>query len=498
MLVDPASWPEVARLNALPNANLIAPGQVLKLPFRLLRSAQVPATVISVQGQVTVNGRPVQAGDKLPTGQTLQTAEASSAVLQLGDGSRVKLTPLSEAGLDEHRRFDLRANTSANGADEGLFASTMRLVRGGIEVLATKVLRAKPLEVTTPTAVIGVRGTEYRVHLDAAGSGTEVLEGQVRADATSGSGADVPEGFGAAMRPGQSPSLVALAAAPDLGRVPARFERPLVRFRVGGEATPLRVQVAADASFDKLVRDERVAAGSEVRIAGLDDGTWQVRVRRVDDQGVEGYDARREIVLKARPEPPAAMAPRAAGKVPAGAVPMAWAENTEATTYRLQVARDAAFKRLVAEPAALKGNSAEVKLDETGTYFWRLASIKADGDQGPWGDAQSFELRPLPQPPAGGLAADGKSLELNWSGRAQDRQQVQLASDPAFEQMLAQAELTQSRWTVPTPDQPGTAYFRYRSVEPDGFTTPWSSTLKIEIPRSWNFLWMIAPFLLVL
>ncbi len=498
LLVSEAAWPEVAQLNGLRNPNFITPGQVLKMPLRLLRGAQVPAKVLSVEGNVTLAGQRVKAGDALPQGQVLQTATASSALLQLGDGSRVKVMPLTEAGLDEHRHFDLRPNAAAGEASEGLFASTMRLVRGSIEVLASKVQRAKPLEVTTPTAVIGVRGTEYRVHAQVAQSSTEVLEGKVRADANDADGAEVPAGFGATLQAGVAPKVVALPPAPDLGGVPARFERPLVRFASPAPEAPVRVQVAADEKFERLVRDLRVAAGREVRIAGLEDGPWQMRVRRVDALGVEGYDAQRGFTLKARPEPPAPMGPRLAAKMPVGAVNLAWAENIEADHYRLQVATDPSFSQPLQDKPAVKGAKTDLQLGQAGVYHWRLAAVRADGDQGPWGDPQMFELRPLPEPPAGGVAPDGKSLSLSWVGRAQDKQQVELATDAAFSQVIARQELSQAQWELPVPDVSGKVYFRYRSVEPDGFTTPWSSTLVIELPRNWNYLWIIAPLLLAL
>jgi len=498
LLVTPAAWPEVARLNALRNPNLITAGQTLQVPLRLLRSAQVPARIVSLEGDVKIGGLPARVGDSISPGQTLTTAGASSAVLQLGDGSRIKLAPLSDVALDEHRRFDLRPNAKGGAETEGLFASTMRLVRGSIEVLATKVLRAKPLEVTTPTAVIGVRGTEYRVHHENTLSGTEVLEGKVRADAVGAAGADVAAGFGAALQAGRAPEVVALAAAPDLSGLPARFERPLLRFALPGETTALRVQVAADPAFDHLVRDEQVAAGAEARIAGLDDGTWHLRARRIDARGIEGYNSQREISLKARPEPPAPLGASARAKMAVGRVSLAWAQNTDAATYRLEVARDPAFADVVHKAEGLTGSAAEASLAEAGIYHWRLASVRANGDRGPWGDAQSFELRPLPEPPAGGLQGDGKSLELSWSGRPQDKQQVELARDAAFTQIVAQAELTEARWQVPTPAQSGSVYFRYRAIEADGFVTPWSSTLKIEVPRDWSFLWLLMPLVLAL
>ena len=76
-----------------------------------------------------------------------------------------------------------------------------------------------------------------------------------------------------------------------------------MRFALPGETTALRVQVAADAAFDRIVSDQRLEPGTELRIAGLSDVTWQLRSRRIDGQGLEGFDANRSFVLKARPAP---------------------------------------------------------------------------------------------------------------------------------------------------------------------------------------------------
>ena len=51
---------------------------------------------------------------------------------------------------------------------------------------------------------------------------------------------------------------------------------------------------------------------------------------------------------------------------------------------------------------------------------------------------------------------------------------------------------------LPPPSAGGTYFFRYRSVEPDGYVSPYSSTLKIEVPRDWKLLWLLAPLLLLL
>ena len=502
MLVTPQSWREVATLNKLRDPNRINPGQVLRIPQRLMRSAPAPAKLVSVVGDVRVDGAAGVVGTEVAEGQKLQTADGASAVLAMADGSRLRLPPSSLAEVAASRRYGGRNNDEPS-ANDGWFAGALRVLRGSVEVFATKVLRAKPLEVITPTAVVGVRGTQFRVSFDDAANAStrsEVVEGVVRLDAGKQSpGVDLRAGFGAVNdATGAAARVAKLLDAPDLAAVPELFERPLVRFKSVAPADVLRVQVAEDSAFDRIVSDQRVPAGTDVRIAGLDDARWYLRARRVDAQGIEGFDASRAFVLKARPEPPAYRAPRADAKQSIGAVEFAWAANVAAPRARLQVASDAAFSTILLDRDNIEGAVASAPFDMAGVYHWRLASVRADGDHGPFGDAQRFELRPLPEPPKGGPAADGKSLVFNWSGRPEDRQQVQLARDQNFTEIIAQDELKSAEWVLPTPGRGGQYFFRYRSVEPDGFVSPYSSTLSIEVPRDWSLLWLLLPVLFAL
>lgn len=489
LMIDGAGWREVARLNRLADPNRIYPGQVLQIPERLMRSRALAATLVAARGEVRVADRPADAGSALAEGQTVSTGEQSSAIVELADGSRVKLGPSTLAEIVASREYALRSNQPPEA--EGRFGGLLRLIQGSIEVFATKVLRAKPLEVTTPTAVVGVRGTQYRVGSEAASTHAEVLDGTVHAGSAAGGEAiPLPAGYGVSIDAStRTPTAQVLAPAPDLSGIAPRYERPLVRFALpAGPAH--RVQVASDASFDHIVYDAPVAPNAEVRVAGLDDATWYVRAHAVAPDGLGGLDASRSFVLKARPEPPALSAPRPNGKLPAGEVQLGWARNPDAPTYRVQVAPGGAgFDAPLVQRDGLAGAEATLPALPPGRYQWRMAGVRADGDVGPWGDPQSFELRPLPEAPTGGMSGDGRQLTLAWSGRPEDRQQVELARDPAFTQSVIRAELTEPQWTLPRPDQPGTYYFRYRSVEPDGYVSPWSGTLQIEVPRNWRDIW---------
>jgi len=284
----------------------------------------------------------------------------------------------------------------------------------------------------------------------------------------------------------------------DLSPLPRRFELPLVRLVIPEANGPTRVQVAADPEFNATVSDQRTDTGAEVRIAGLDDGTWNLRVRRIGERGIEGRDATLAFVLKARPEPPAYSAPRSDAKQSVGNVDFAWAQNVGAPNARIQVALDAEFSRLAIDRDNLPDGRARAELAGPGTYYWRLASIRPDGDHGPFGDPQKFELREMPTPPAGALSSDGKSLVFKWSGRPGDRQRVELARDPQFNDILAREELDGAEWQPTVPASAGRYYFRYRSVEADGYVSPYSQTLMLEVPRDGSAWWLLLPLLLVL
>ena len=210
------------------------------------------------------------------------------------------------------------------------------------------------------------------------------------------------------------------------------------------------------------------------------------------------------VQAQAELAPPAVMAPRPRAKLQAGMVDFAWESNLQAAGYRLQIAAvDAAgrvdFAQPLVDTPGIAQPRAQIRLDGPGLYQWRLAGLAADGSSGPWGEASSFDLRPEPGPPQGGMAADGKTVELSWgSGPPGTRYLVDLARDADFKDIASQADLDAAQWTLPRPGQPGSYYFRYRRVEPDGYVSPLSGSLRIEIKPDLSGLWFLLISLLMI
>ena len=304
MLIDPKTWPEVAKFNQLKNPGVIASGQNLDIPLRLLKSKASGGKVISAEGDATLGGVKMQPGATLADGSQIKTGANSSAVIELGDGSRVKILPNSLAQVVTNRDYAMR-DASASGSTNW-FSGLMRLTEGALEALASKTTkRATPLQIETPTSVVGVRGTEFRVAFDdplGKASRTEVIEGKVRADnPAQASGADLPMGTGAVVKPTEREvKVVTLLPAPDLTAIPSDVLKPQGSWPMPAlaGASGYHVQVASDEQFDKIVRDLKVASNASADLASLPNGNWFARVRGIDAVGLEGYNSVKLIAVK--------------------------------------------------------------------------------------------------------------------------------------------------------------------------------------------------------
>jgi hypothetical protein len=304
-------------------------------------------------------------------------------------------------------------------------------------------------------------------------------------------GAAVPVAL-AAPEPAPAAAL-SLPRAPDLGGVPAAFDRLPIRFHVPGN-TALRVQVADDAAFDHIRLDLHLGADDDVRIPQLADGRWHLRVRSISPEGLEGLDAVREFDLHARPESPFLVEPPANAKRPVGDVTLRWTHNPDAATYAVEVARDAQFAQIGLRDEHVHGEQIVFHPVDTdygaadGVYWWRALSVDATGHRGAWGDPEALILRPTPRAPIAHVSPDGAAIELTWGGLQEDRVEVEMARDDAFRQIVARGEFGAASGKLGRPPV-GTYFVHYRFVEPDGFMTAWSGSSKVDVASNWHQAW---------
>jgi len=389
MLVRPSAWAEVARFNQMKDPNFITPGQRINIPLRLLKYQTSEARVISVAGDVRLAGAPVAVGAAVPEGARLATGANSSAVVQLGDGSQVKLLPGTLADVVNNRGYAMR-DASASGSTTW-FSGLIRLAQGTLETVATRIQnRATPLQIETPTSLVGVRGTQFRVGYEdpaARNARTEVVEGQVRADnPAQQSGADLPGGTGAIINPAEREvRVVKLLPAPDLSALPAELNKPqaLLPMPALPGAAAFRVQVASDQGFDRIVRDLKVTTAS-VDLGSLDIASWYARVRGIDAQGLEGFDSVKVLSIKEVIPPVRWRLESSTLSLRDGRNVLDWSARQEGgrggalARFSIELASDAAFANVTQRGDVA---SPQVSLGELkpGTYYLRMRPLSVEG-----------------------------------------------------------------------------------------------------------------------
>lgn len=477
-LAKPADWPKVQRLNKVPDPRRLVPGSTLRIPVELLREESVQAEVLSVAGTASKgDGARLAAGERLAPGTVIRTGQDGFVTVRAPDGALIALQPGSEARLTGIGRY---VNTD-------IFSTVVRMISGRVEAAVDKLRGPSRFEVQTDLAVAGVRGTRFRV---AAITGekpraqSEVLEGAVEfAGKAPGAKVDIAAGFGSVTDDAGSPRAPAqLLQSPSFAATDALQERLVTRFRfpaVAG-AGSYRAQVARDRDFRTGIA-EGVFNTPEIKFAELADGDYFLRARAVDALGLEGRDAVFAFRLKARPEPPLASAPAANGKLRATNAEFAWAAQPEANSYRLQVAEDEAFTRIIHDEA-VAGEAFTSKAIPFGEYFWRVRSIKGAGptaDAGPWGDVRKFALRPPPKTPDP-PEESASGLMFSWAAEPGQTFLFQVARDALFANMLIERNLTEPRITIPAP-QPGTYFLRVRAVDADGFVGPFTAPQRFSV-----------------
>ncbi|MGE0498369.1 MAG: FecR domain-containing protein [Ramlibacter sp.] len=386
LLVRPDAWAEVARFNRMKDPTFIKPGQRVNIPLRLLKFEPASARIISTAGDVRLGGTAATVGMAVPEGGRLQTAANSSAIVELGDGSQVKLLPNTLAEVVSNRGYAMR-DASASGSTTW-FSGFMRLSLGALETAAARIQnRATPLQIETPTSLVGVRGTQFRVAYDdpvSRNARTEVVEGLVRADnPAQQSGADLPGGTGAIINPAvREVRVVKLLPAPDLTAQPGELTRPVtvLPMPVLAGATAFRVQVASDDRFSRIVRDLKVTAPG-VDLASLDNANWYTRVRGIDAQGLEGLDAVKLIAIKAPTRwrvTSSSLSIRNGQNVLAWTAEQANGQPLSAPRYSAELASDEAFGNVLGR---FESTGPQLTLGDLkpGVYYLRLHATLADG-----------------------------------------------------------------------------------------------------------------------
>lgn len=495
-------WKRVQVLNNVRLDRQIPPGTKLLFPMDILKYQPASAQVVQVRGSAQLlhagsqSGTPLKAGTELRSGDRIVTSAGANVSVNFADGSELLILESSEVVMD----------TLSAWGRTGMVDTRVRLQGGRVNT------RVKPSQgpgsryhIITPAAVAAVRGTQFRVAAADRGAVTrsEVTEGTVNVGAQR-NGQAIEAGYGLVSEAGKPPQAPRqLLPAPDLGATAARQRTLPLQFEWAAQpgAKGYRLQIAPNQRFETLIANQ-LTDKPRLQWHDLPDGRYALRVRAIDELGLEGLDSIMEFEVDVRPLAPQPVV-LGGGTLTREARPQfAWKSDTADQSYRFELATDPEFRQLVKTTLVDGRQTTLTDPLKGGEYFWRVASVTPAGEQGPFSGAQHFVYRPpigMPQVIRAPVIDDA-TVEFDW--QAVDNAvayRFQLSADPEFREIVAEQRVTEPRVVIERPASK-VYFFRISAENAQAETSPFTQARELEVPphNYWGLLILLLPLLVAL
>ncbi len=302
-------WQKLQKLNNIIDPNYIPPGMQIRFPLAWLKIKRAPVRVLELTGEVSATSSQtgttvlLKPGATLFKGDEIQTGSNGNVLLKFIDSSLLRLQKNS------HLIFGVQNTYS----DSGVLDAQMHLPQGRLEAdINPEQKQGTRFEIHTPAAITGVRGTVFRVSMEADQKlgRTEVTDGQVAVSGAAGETIEVRANFGTVVVVGEPPSIPKqLLPSPDLSQLPDHIDHLPVIFdwpAIDG-AELYRAQIISKTTgASALLIDEEALAKPQLHAAELPEGDYLLRVRATDANGLEGMNAEHTftLVVPVEPAPP--------------------------------------------------------------------------------------------------------------------------------------------------------------------------------------------------
>ncbi len=496
-LVSIRYWKELQTLNKVEDPLNIPPGKKLRFPVAWLKSGASVGQLVALAGEVQVidqrtsKVKQAQKNMILWENDTLKTLAGGSATLQFSDGSKIQLLSNSE----------LKLGSLISYGATGMAETRARLNQGRSQNrVKPKTGPASRFEISTPSAIAAVRGTEYRITSDPNGeSKTEVLQGEV--GVKSGDEKNVvPKGFGLVSFPHQKPlDPIKLLGPPDLSKVQTTIDRLPFALDIGfiHGAVKYRLQLSDSHEFETLLHDSTYPPG-KVNCPDLPDGKYFFRIRGIDENGLEGLDSVLPFVMNAHPLPPLQIAPAAETFVKETTPTFTWSEPQGAASYKFQLAPDELFEQILIDEMAHPATNYTLSFKlNPGIYFWRVATTDNKGKTGPFSDPLPFRRSPS-NPDISGSELDNKEMVFRWrKGKHDQKYRCQISSDTEFESIVSDEVVTKPQYSFKNFSY-SSYYIRVANIDADGYQGPFSPFQKVVVTTPSYWAWFVPGFLLIM
>lgn len=486
----PRLWPQLQAYNHVANPRRLRPGSVLRIPYQLLPAGSAEVDFVRGQASTTADtgasASPLQAGQALREGARVQVAPDSFVTVRLADGTLIRVQADTDLRLQQLRRRGRAGDAQ----------SVLELRRGSVESSVPPGRDgARRFQVRTPKATTSVRGTRFAVTLApdertlaAVTEGSLAVAPQLAGTAEAATLLDAGHGVVVAAD-GQMGMPRALLPAPELSGLPDTLHDAdflnISLAPVAG-AVAYQVQVAHDADFIQTLRSG-IFSTPQVRLPALQDASYHLQVRAIDEGGLPGNVAQRPITIKAHPIAPLYQTPAPGGTLSRTQGELLCTPVAGVARYRIQVAADAGFAAPLLDETSAQQCAARVEQLAPGNYYWRAASVRdlpgGANDQGPYAPGQAFTVANNPSAPnAADLQSrgDGPELQLRWPGEPGQRFRLQLAATEDFAAPLVDERLSEPAWTA-SGVAPGAYFVRIQTRDPSGLESSFSTPRLLRV-----------------
>lgn len=491
-LNDMEYWSKLMYLNKLPDSDYLAPGTLVRIPEEWLKKRNAKAELVYSIGEIDImlpnserlslNSKGLEKGKtiSLLQGSVIRTGANALATIVFDEGSRLLLESNSELKLDDLSLL----------GDGTLADMKLHLNKGSISNdIKVNQNRDTRYEVITPLAMTSVRGTEFRVnagHEKSQSTIAEVLRGKiVIASLNSEKNFDVVKGRAAIVDSQGQVLLKDMPKAPNLAGLPNIIERLPINITLPDVADIVgyrTIIVLEGENTDKPVSD-RTSKGARILSHDMiKNGRYTMILSAIDIHGLVGEEARHDFILNARPLPPIAISPQEKEAVAAPLIRFKWAKSADAKSYRMRVAKDAAFKEIVVEESGLK--RPEFLLTSrlpSGQYFWKVATIDKTDHNGPFSDPIQFKVMP-PSPKLDEAKIMNSEVTLRWASAGEGmKYRYQVANDRGFENIVF-GKIVNQNFDKIVNLIPKSYYFRMQVIDQEGNEGAWGRPQSFTVP----------------
>ena len=410
LLADSRDAGQLMGYNGQARDAALEPGSTLQIPVQWLERRPRPAEAVDVRGQAWRTTHPegtrnlLKEGDRLNVGDGVRTARDGYARIRLADGSTLAIEP------DTRLQFN-RLTQYGRGA---MADTRMNLEQGRIEThVEPTEENGSRFEIHTPSAVAAVRGTRFGLEAREDGTLLEVHEGEVWFG-TRRNTQPIREGYSAFLEsgPGSEPEIKPLPpgsqiasyeASPESGedararpatlRTPARDatveqDRPQFQWSLQGNSEQARVEVARTSGFEETTATSAWQSGESARLSeSLEPGDYCWRVMTRTDSG---NTATSPVNCFTRVNRLQATRVISANTID-DRVNLYWQSVENADGYRMQLAEDRDFERIV-QDRKVSDPEIRLQLEPGERYHVRVKGLAPEPMRSDWGEVREIAV----------------------------------------------------------------------------------------------------------